>query len=256
VRILVTNDDGVEAPGLRALARALVEAGHDVTVVAPDGEHSGAGASIGRLHRSGPIGRMTVEWPELPGVPVHALATTPAAAVYAGGLGSFGPRPELVASGVNRGLNTGHLALHSGTVGAALTGLVLGLAGIAVSLGWGETEHWSTAAALAAAAVPAAAALEGRILSLNVPNVPVDELAGVRAAEPAPYAEWWHAETPPGELRLVYDGHVREFAAETDVGLVEAGFAAVTELSGIGGTPAFDAAALVQDRWPAAPATF
>ena len=255
MRILVTNDDGVEAPGLRALAGVLVEAGHDVMVVAPDGEHSGAGASIGRLHRSGPIGRITIEWPELPGVPVHALATTPAAAVYAGGLGSFGARPELVASGVNRGLNTGHLALHSGTVGAALTGLVLGLPGIAVSLGWGEPEHWSTAAVLAAAAVPAAAALEGRVLSLNVPNVAFDELQGVRAAEPAPYAEWWHAETPPGELRLVYDGHIREFGPDTDVGLVQAGYAAVTELTGITGAPAVDAAALVEQHWPAAPAT-
>jgi 5'-nucleotidase len=255
VRILVTNDDGVEAPGLRALAAALVEAGHDVMVVAPDGEHSGAGASIGRLNQSGPIGRVTIEWPELPGVPVHALATTPAAAVYAGGLGSFGPRPELVASGVNRGLNTGHLALHSGTVGAALTGLALGLPGIAVSLGWGEPEHWSTAAALAAASVPAAAALEGRVLSLNVPNVALDELHGVRAAEPAPYAEWWHAETPPGELRLVYDGHIREFGPETDVGLVQAGYAAVTELTGITGAPAVDAAALVEQHWPFAPAT-
>jgi 5'-nucleotidase len=255
VRILVTNDDGVEAPGLRALARALVQAGHEVVVVAPDGEHSGAGAGIGRLHRSGPIGRMSIEWPDLPGVPVHALATSPAAAVYAGGLGSFGPRPEFVASGVNQGLNTGHLVLHSGTVGAALTGLVLGLPGVAVSLGWGDAENWDTAAVLAAAAVPAAAALDGRILSLNVPNLPLEELRGVRAARPAPFAEWWHAETAPGELRLVYDGHRGEPDPDTDVGLVRAGYAAATELSGIAGAPATAAAAAIEDARAGAPAS-
>ena len=104
VRVLITNDDGVEAPGLRSLARAFVDAGHDVLVVAPDGEHSGAGAAIGRLHRSGPIGRVDVTWHDLPGVPIHALAAPPAATVYAGGLGAFGPPPDLVASGINQGL--------------------------------------------------------------------------------------------------------------------------------------------------------
>jgi 5'-nucleotidase len=162
VRILVTNDDGVEAPGLRALARALVAAGHDVVVAAPDGERSGAGAGIGRLHRSGPIQRTVVEWPDLPGVAVHALATLPATAVYAGGLGAFGPPPELVASGVNKGLNTGHLVLHSGTVGAALTAAVLGLSAVAVSVAWGETEHWDTAAGYAAAVVADLAGTSGR----------------------------------------------------------------------------------------------
>ena len=248
VRVMVTNDDGVEAPGLRSLAGALVDAGHDVLVVAPDGEHSGAGAAIGRLHRSGPIGFLDVAWPDLPDVPVHALAAPPAATVYAGGLGAFGPPPDLVASGVNRGLNTGHLVLHSGTVGAALTAAVLGIPALAASLAWGDAEHWDTAAQLAATLVPAAATTaRGRVLSLNVPNVPPDAVLGVRAARLAPFAEDWTAEAPPGEVRLAYQGHRGEPDPDTDVALVRAGYATVTELTGIAGAPAVDAVT-VTDR--------
>jgi 5'-nucleotidase len=247
VRILVTNDDGVEAPGLRALAQALVDEGHDVVVVAPDGERSGAGAAIGWLHRSGPISHREVEWPELPDVPVHALGTQPAATVYAGGFGAFGPPPALVASGVNRGLNTGHLVLHSGTVGAALTAAVLGIPSVAVSLAWGDDEHWATAARLATAAVPCLAEGPGRVLSLNVPNVPFEEVLGVRAARLHPFDERWSVETSPAELVLRYDGHIGEPDLDTDIGLVRAGYAAVTLLTGITGLPAPAAAAAITD---------
>lgn len=245
VRILVTNDDGVEAPGLRALAQALVDAGHEVVVVAPDGERSGAGAAIGWLHRSGPISHQEVDWAELPSVAVHALGTQPAATVYAASFGAFGAPPDFVASGVNRGLNTGHLVLHSGTVGAALTAAVLGIPAVAVSLAWGEDEQWATAATIAAAAIPAAAATPGCVLSLNVPNVPFGEVRGVRAARLHPFSERWEVETPPGELILRYEGHTAEAAPDTDVGLVRAGYAAVTVLTGITGVPADAAAAAI-----------
>lgn len=245
VRVLVTNDDGVEAPGLRALARAFVDAGHEVVVVAPDGEHSGAGGGIGRLHRSGPIGCVDVDWPDLPGVAVHALDAPPAATVYAGGLGAFGRPPDFVASGINRGLNTGHLVLHSGTVGAALTADVLGLPALAVSLAWGDDEHWDTAAALAATLLPDVPARG--VLNLNVPNVPLDAVRGVRGARLAPFGERWRADAVGGEVRLEYLGHDDEPAPDTDVALVRAGYAAVTDLTGITGMPA---AAATPAAWP------
>jgi 5'-nucleotidase len=245
VRILVTNDDGVEAPGLRALAQALVDDGHDVVVVAPDGERSGAGGAIGWLHRSGPISHQEVEWPELPDVPVHALGTQPAATVYAGGFGAFGPPPELVASGVNRGLNTGHLVLHSGTVGAALTAAVLGIPAVAVSVAWGDDEYWATAARLAAAAVPCLVDGAGTVLSLNVPNVPLEEVLGVRAGRLHPFDECWVAETSSAELVLRYEGHAGEPDPDTDIGLVRAGYASATLLTGITGVPAEAAAAAI-----------
>jgi 5'-nucleotidase len=254
VRVLVTNDDGVEAPGLRALAAAMVAAGHEVLVVAPDGERSGAGAGIGWLHRSGPIPRLTTEWAELPGVPVHALATLPAATVYAGTVGVFGPRPDVVASGVNRGLNTGHLVLHSGTVGAALTAAVLGFPAVAVSIAWGEDERWDTAAGLAARAVAWLAARPGRVVSLNVPNVAPEELRGVRGARLAPFDERWKADTTADELLLTYDGHAGTPAPDTDVGVVADGYAAVTDLTGLSGVAADEAAAVIAAAAEGSPA--
>src|SRR4051812_38362490 len=195
MRVLVTNDDGVEAPGLLALAEAIVTVGHDVIVVAPSGERSGSGAAIGRLHRAGPIACTEVEWPSLPGVPVYALDAPPAATVYAGFLETFGPRPDAVASGVNPGLNYGHLVLHSGTVGAALTAAALGVPGVAVSIAWAEHPHWATAAALAPAALEWAVAQRGPtpVINVNVPDVDPTALLGIRAGRPAPFLEHWTA---------------------------------------------------------------
>jgi 5'-nucleotidase len=236
VRVLVTNDDGVEAPGLRALATAIHSAGYEVIVVAPSGEWSGSGGAIGRLHRAGPIPWTEVGWAELPDVAVHAVDLPPAGAVYAGCLGAFGPRPAVVASGVNPGLNYGHLVLHSGTVGAALTASTLGLPAVAASLGWGEDQEWVTAATLAASAVGWLATRgDATVLNLNVPNIPFSDVKGVRETRLCEFNEQWKATTRPGELLLDYDGHAREPSSDTDLAAVHAGWAAVTLLTGIAG---------------------
>jgi 5'/3'-nucleotidase len=236
LRILVTNDDGVESPGIQALAAALAADGHELLVVAPSGERSGSGAAIGRLHRSGPIACTDVEWPHLPGVTVHAIDAPPAAAVYAGLVGAFGPGPDVVASGINPGANTGHLVLHSGTVGAALTAAALGVPALAVSLAWGDSFEWDTAAAIAAAAIGwvATPGRDGpRVLNLNVPNVAPADVAGVREASLARFAEAWSAETRPGEVLLHYEGHAGDPAGSSDLTLVKSGYATVTALHGI-----------------------
>lgn len=234
MRVLVTNDDGVEAPGLHALATALHRAGHDVVVVAPSGERSGSGAAIGRLHRAGPIAWQQVAWPDLEGVAVHSVDLPPAAAVYAGCLGAFGPRPDVVASGVNPGLNYGHLVLHSGTVGAALTARVLGVSAVAVSIKWDDEQQWATAATLAVGAVGwSAGVAEAKVVNLSVPNLPLEKVRGVREASLAPFNEDWSAKTEPGELVLEYVGHHHDPAPGTDLALVREGWAAVTVLSGI-----------------------
>lgn len=247
MRVLVTNDDGVEAPGLLALAEAVAAAGHDVVVVAPSGERSGSGAAIGRLHRSGPIACTEVEWPSLPGVPVFALDVPPAAAVYAGFLGTFGPRPDAVASGVNPGLNYGHLVLHSGTVGAALTAATVGIPGVAVSIAWNEHPQWATAAAFAPAALEWAAGLDGppRVVNVNAPDVPLDAVRGVRAGSLAPFMERWTAQRHPGEVHLEFTGRDREPPAGSDLALVLDGYTSLTVLSGIAQGDATEAAAAV-----------
>ncbi len=159
MRILVTNDDGVDAPGIRSLAGALHEAGHDVLVVAPSSDWSGSGAAIGKLYDTPPRAVDRITWSDHPTIPVHSLDAPPGTAVLAACLGAFGGLPELVASGVNPGANTGHLVLHSGTVGAALTAASFGIPGIAVSLPWhdGHEYHWDTATSFAVAAVEWAA---------------------------------------------------------------------------------------------------
>jgi 5'-nucleotidase len=237
MRILVTNDDGVESAGLVALTAALVRAGHDCTVVAPSSDRSGASAAIGPLHRLGPIPLAEVRWAELPDVRVVAIDQPPATAVYAACLGGFGDPPDLVASGVNPGPNTGHLVLHSGTVGAALTAAGLGVPGIAVSIAMGETFAWDTAATIATACVEWAAAPHGgpRVLNVNVPNCALHQVKGVREAHLAPYGTVWagNADTADGHVQLEFTGNDVVGDPDTDLALVRAGYAAVTPLEGI-----------------------
>ena len=125
LRILLTNDDGFEAPGIRAMHSALIEAGHDVYLIAPATQQSGAAASI----TSGGVRITTYEGN------VWAVHGRPADAVRVG-LGQLmkGNPPDLVVSGANFGNNSGVDTNISGTVGAAITALQLGFPAIAISV--------------------------------------------------------------------------------------------------------------------------
>lgn len=195
MRILVTNDDGVSAPGLAALTRALVrwtkEAGgegpgapHEIVVVAPSSNYSGAGAAVGHVTDGTaiPYQRAVVEGAET--VEAYGLDASPALSVIAGALGAVGPKPGLVLSGINHGVNVGRSVLHSGTVGAALTASQLGISALAVSLRVApEPDPWESAADLAVALIPLLADAPVRtVLNLNVPALPLDEIRGLRWA--------------------------------------------------------------------------
>jgi 5'-nucleotidase len=234
--ILVTNDDGVEAPGLHALAASLTAAGHEVIVAAPIGDRSGSGAAIGNLQPGGDIRAERWELPDLPDVVAYGVDGPPALAVMAGRLGAFGSVPDLIASGINPGNNTGRATLHSGTVGAALTASNFGCSAIAVSIGWSDEPHWETAGAHAVAAVEwIAGAPPKTVVNLNVPDLPLDQVKGVRWAELAPFGTVRIHVGEPVEGRLQVE--LREtgqvLPPETDTALVEAGYAAVTLLTGI-----------------------
>jgi 5'-nucleotidase len=242
MRVLVTNDDGVESPGIMALAGVLHDAGHDVIVVAPTSERSGSSAAIGPLHRNTSIPVVEHSWETPSGVAVLAIDAPPATAVYAACLGGFGPVPDLVASGVNPGANTGHLVLHSGTVGAALTAAGLGVPGLAVSVrspaGWDTSEsdeyQFETAARFALAAVPwvATPSTPPRVLNLNAPNRPFDEVLGVREATLAPYGTVWaaSADHEGGELLLDFKGNDTVPDPDTDLAALTDGYCSVTPL--------------------------
>jgi 5'-nucleotidase len=247
MRILVTNDDGVGSPGIQALAAALVDDGHDVFVVAPRDDQSGTAAAIGKLYGVGPQPVERVEWPDLSDVAVYSIDAPPGTAVLATCLGAFGDLPDLVASGVNPGANTGHLVLHSGTVGATLTAAGYGIPGLAVSTEWStEREyHWDTAARYAAAAVEWVVKPDGgpRVLNINVPNVAFDAIKGVQEAELAPHGEVWvaSADVSSGDLKLEITGRA-DPAPGTDVALIRDGYVSVTPLMSIVRAPLHGAA--------------
>lgn len=236
MRVLVTNDDGVDAPGIHVLATTLSRAGYDVLVAAPFEDRSGSGAAIGNLQPGGEIRTEPRTIADGDAIPAYAVDGPPALAVMAARLGGFGDPPELVVSGINPGHNTGRATLHSGTVGAALTAANFGVSALAVSIGWNEDPHWATAATLAAAATAWLERAPVRtVLNLNVPDVAAEDLRGVRWAELAPFGTVRAAvvSTDGGPLQMELRETGIDLEPDTDTALVAAGYAAVTSIVGI-----------------------
>lgn len=236
MRLLVTNDDGIEAPGIHALAAALVDAGHDVVVAAPRHEMSGSGAAIGVMSVETELLVARAEIPGRPDIEAYSVDGPPALCVMAGRLGAFGEAPELIASGVNPGHNTGRAMLHSGTVGAALTAGNFGVSALAVSTGAGPDPAWDTACELAVAAVDwLLGAPVKTVLNLNVPDVALGSLRGVRWAEPAAFGTVQATLVDMGDerLKMTLQSTGVELPPDTDTALVAAGYAAVTIINGI-----------------------
>jgi 5'-nucleotidase len=192
MRILVTNDDGVDSRGLHVLARALQGRG-TIVVAAPDREYSGAGAGLGPLHLLQPeIHQIAIDGVEQ----AWAVTGPPALCVMFSRLGAFGPPFDLVVAGINPGANVGRAVYHSGTVGAALTARAGGISGIAVSQsvseggvegqGWDEMladQRWDTAGVVAAAVVEALTAAGPStpvVVNINVPNCDLEDVKGWR----------------------------------------------------------------------------
>ena len=250
MRILVTNDDGIDAVGLHVLARRLVGLG-DVVIAAPDREYSGASAAVGTLHLIHPEVRRV----QVAGVPQSWSVTgPPALCVMFARLGVFGDPFDLVVSGINPGANSGRAIYHSGTVGAALTARNGGVSGLAVSQavedfgvegqGWDEMldhQRWETAAEVGARVAQAMLEdlpVDPIVLNVNVPNRPIGDLAGWRRSEVAllpPRALATATLTPKIGHDGAFDvqmewGDPIALPVDTDSGAVEAGFVTVTAL--------------------------
>lgn len=174
-RVLVTNDDGIDAPGLHALALAARDAGHDVVIAAPAVQSSGSSASITAAEADGRIAVDRRELEGLDAVPAFAVDGGPGLIALIAARGAFGAPADLVLSGVNHGANVGRAILHSGTVGAALTGGLNGAWGMAISLDVGLRPvelHWATGARAAIDLVPRLLERpKGTVINVNVPNV-------------------------------------------------------------------------------------
>jgi len=168
--LLVTNDDGIHAPGIRALARALAELG-EVQVVAPDREASACSHSLSLRH---PLRVEEIE----PGF--HAVDGTPADCVNLALVAILQDRPALVVSGINRGGNLGDDVFYSGTVGGAREATFFGLPAIAVSLAERAPQDYGPAATFAArlaALVLEHGLPERTLLNVNVPPGPLGKAA-------------------------------------------------------------------------------
>lgn len=245
---LITNDDGIDAPGLRVLAEAARAAGHRVVVAAPAVQASGASASVITERRDGRVPVERRELPGLPEVPAYAVSAQPAFIALAALHGWFDERPSLVLSGINEGANLGRAVLHSGTVGAALTGGRLGVRSLAVSLdcagtltGTARAEGtpeplWATAADLVPEVLDLLAGTPaGTVLSLNVPDRPVNQLRELRAATLCADGQLQARvdNHDPGGLAVRMVGSDLELAPGSDAALLAAGHPTLTALRSV-----------------------
>ena len=141
MKVLVTNDDGIHAPGLAALASAAERFG-DVYILAPVSEQSGVGHGVTLSH---PLRTSTAE--RNGGFSGHAVSGTPADCVKLAVTGSVVPCPDVILSGVNAGRNTGIHLLYSGTVAAAIEGAILGVPSVASSVDFSDAPDFQEAGA-------------------------------------------------------------------------------------------------------------
>jgi 5'-nucleotidase len=170
--ILATNDDGIDAPGLAALVRALEPVGR-VVVYAPDRQRSAVGHGVS-LHKPLRVIRLREGW--------HSVDGTPTDCVMLAVRQLLGCRPDLVVSGINTGANLGDDVTYSGTVAGAFEGMLLGVPSIALSVVSFRPSHMETAAGFAGRI--ALHVLENgmppdTMLNVNVPDLAYDALAGV-----------------------------------------------------------------------------
>ncbi len=233
MHILLTNDDGIYAPGLAALEQALRQLG-DVTVVAPTTEQSGVGHSITFLT---PLvvkevyqGERRRGW-SVDGSPADCVKL---------GITELAPRPvELVVSGMNHGLNAGINVLYSGTVAAAIEGAFFGVTSFAVSLEYDEHAPYDRAAAMAVELIRQVLqhkSSEPRLYNINIPVAALERPRGVkvvpmgtvrygesfqRRVDPRGRAYYWATNDPPPPPS----------SEETDLTALQKGYLTITPLS-------------------------
>ena len=229
IDILVTNDDGIQADGIRALAEALAPLG-TVSIIAPDREQSATSHAL-TLHRPLRVRKVADG--------VMSVDGTPTDSVLLGVHGFLKRKPALVVAGINHGPNMGSDILYSGTVAAASEGMFLGIPSIAISLAtWGPTD-FAPAARVAHRLVKTLLRRglhEGGCLNVNVPPVPWGEIKGVRITRLGKrvYRDVIVEKTDPrGKLYYWIGGEEPTWKHDeaSDFTAVEEGYVSVTPLS-------------------------
>lgn len=232
-RILICNDDGIHAPGIAILHRAVRGLG-ELHVAAPDVERSAVGHAI---TLSDPIKCTPVEKED--GFCGHALSGTPADCVKLAvrALMADAP-PGLVLSGINLGSNTGVSVLYSGTVSAATEGIVVGIPGIAFSLCTYADPQWNMAGRIAeemTRKILDHPLPPGVLLNVNIPNLPYNELKGIKITRMgrSRFIEKFHKRLDPrGRTYYWLDGdlEVQDEGDDIDIHAVSNGYVSVTPI--------------------------
>lgn len=240
LKALVTNDDGIESTGLHALAELVSELGFEAIVAAPSVNLSGVSASLIPLGDPGRVHVDVSDLPGLSGIPAYSVGAPPALIVMLAMIGGFGDPPDLVLAGVNLGPNTGRSTLFSGTIGAVMTGARFGRSGLAVSLDVDSSVEsqlaWSTATDFAAPLTRwLVTAPRPTILNLNVPNLSVSEVLGIRQADLAVIGKVHTVIKSQDATGIDIDlvPIEEEALAGTDSALLGEGYATVTALESV-----------------------
>ncbi|MCX6646356.1 MAG: 5'/3'-nucleotidase SurE [bacterium] len=179
MKILITNDDGVRAPGIIALASALKEIA-DVILVAPESQQSAVGHSI-TLHK--PLRCVELDNFPIDGIKAFSTNGTPTDSILLGIHAVIGEKPDLVISGINGGPNLGADVTYSGTVAGALEGVVAGIPSISCSMGGFENLDYKGCAEfvkILARIVHEESLPDGILLNINYPNIPEEEIKGIK----------------------------------------------------------------------------
>lgn len=241
MRALVTNDDGVHSEGLRVLAAAAASHGMDVTVVAPSFDASGSSASMTAVARDGKVIVDSVS--DGGDTAVLGVHGPPAFIVRAAMFGAFGPPPDVVLSGVNRGLNTGRAILHSGTVGAALTAATYGRSGLAMSAEVEDDDTWAPECPVVKEAVGwIAHAPDATVLNVNLPASARGGRRGVRQTTlaEAGTVQGRVSEADGGFVSVVFADSEGRPAPGTDAAALADGYVSVTAIRAVVEDERFD----------------
>ena len=234
MHLLLTNDDGIRAPGLKAIYEAARLRGDRITVCAPDRECSAAGQGI-TVHE--PI---RTEPFELEGARAFAIGGRPADCVRLGLASLIDSPVDMVISGINKGANHGMNCRYSGTVGAAMEGAIQGIPSIATSLSGSQSTDYRAACRLTmelADRLIRNPAPWGVVMNLNMPNLPYGEIKGIKLARLAPRiynrAGYVRCVAPNGIVHywIADDGFAEQPDPETDAAVTRAGYASLTPLT-------------------------
>ncbi len=230
MRILLTNDDGIDAPGIRTLKRVLEEAGHDIMVIAPDKEQSAASHSITLHEPLRIIERSEREF---------AVTGSPADCVILASRFILKEDPDLLISGINGGGNMAEDILYSGTVAAALEAMFMGYKAMAVSITSRSGQKFETAAILMRNFLEQGLQDEigeREVFNINVPNLDLQDIKGVKVTRAGNrhYQDFVKEQLDPSGRKIYWIGGAKAVWKDiegTDFKVINENYVSITPIS-------------------------